>query len=446
MDTSASPHIYLTSDLPPLRGRIKERPEDFLVEEQPLYQPGGSGEHIYLMVEKRNLSTLSAARILATHFGVHLNAVGFAGLKDKRAITRQTFSIYAPGKKPEDFPSLRYDSMQVLWADLHANKLRKGHLAGNRFSIKIRGIDMSRATVAAKALAALERLGVPNRIGDQRFGYTKRNHLVGRGVVLGDWQGAIDALLSPRQTHESFQDTQDAARRFYAQGDYQRALESFSFHSRTERRVLAALVRGERPQKAIGAIERPELEFYLSAFQSAVFNDVLERRLNAGTLAVLSEGDVATKHENRAMFAVAPADLTPELLDRLAKQQVSPTGPMWAEGMMRASGATDATEIDALARLGVTPELLAAFEQRRPNRLAGARRPLRVSLTDPDVEGGIDEHGHYVRLAFDLPRGAYATEVLREIMKPELAPASVATASPDRKDDDAEESDESSLW
>jgi len=436
--SSGSPlHTYLTADLPALGGRIKVRPEDFLVEEQPLYQPVGSGEHIYLMIEKRNLSTLSAARILAKHFGVHLNAVGFAGLKDKRAITRQVFSIYAPGRKPEDFPMLRYDSMSVLWTDLHANKLRKGHLAGNRFSIKVRDVDMSKAPLAARALARLEKSGVPNRIGDQRFGYTKRNHLVGRGIVLADWQGVLDALLLPRQAHEMFFDTQDAARQWYAGGDFQRALEAFSFHSRTERRVLAALARGERLQKAVGAIERPELEFYLSAFQSAAFNEVLDRRLRAGTLAELHEGDVAMKHENRAMFSVGPADLTPELRERLARQEVSPTGPMWAMGMMRATGETDAIELAALASLGVTLEILAAFEQRRPNRLAGARRPLRVQLTDPDVEGGIDEHGHYVRLAFDLPRGAFATEVLREIMKPEHAPG----APPSARDEDDEENE-----
>ncbi len=437
-DAPQPSHAYLTGDLRPLGGVIKARPEDFLVEEQPLYQPAGSGEHIYLFIEKRNLSTLSAARILAKHFGVHLSAVGFAGLKDKRAITRQVFSIHAPGKKPEDFPMLRYDSMSVLWADLHANKLRKGHLAGNRFSIKVREVDMSAAPIAARALAALAKSGVPNRFGDQRFGYTRRNHFIGRGIVLADWQSTLDAILLPRQAHESFVDTQDDARQWYAKGDLQRALEAFSFHSRTERRVLAALARGEQPQKAVGAIERPELEFYLSAFQSAVFNDVLDRRLHAGTLAHLRVGDVAMKHENRAMFLVGEADSTPELDARLARQEVSPTGPMWAAGMMRAAGTTDAEELAALERLGVTPEKLTEFEQRRPNRLAGARRPLRVPLTDPDVEGGIDEHGHYVRLAFDLPRGAFATEVLREIMKPELAPGG-AERSIEPSDDDAED-------
>src|SRR3954469_15654714 len=123
-DPHVTPALYLTADLPPLGGWIKERPEDFLVDEQPAYQPCGEGEHLYLFVEKRGLSTLRAARILAQHFVVHERAVGHAGLKDKRAVTRQVFSVHIPGKRLENFPELRHERMGVLWADYHTNKLR----------------------------------------------------------------------------------------------------------------------------------------------------------------------------------------------------------------------------------------------------------------------------------------------------------------------------------
>lgn len=409
--------MYLTAAIPGIGGRIKERPEDFLVEEQPLYQPSGQGEHIYLLIEKNNLSTLSAARILAKHFGVHLNGVGFAGLKDKKAVTRQVFSVHTPGKKPEDFPMLQHPALSVQWVDLHDNKLRKGHLIGNRFSIRIRGVEMTRALVAQRALAILEKSGVPNRFGEQRFGFTGRNHLVGRALVLSKPEDAIEEILAPRRAHETFEDAQEPARRLYAEGKYSEALQAFGYASRTERRILANLARGEKPKRALFGIERPELEFYLSAFQSAVFNDVLDRRMAAGMLDQLVEGDVACKEPNRAMFAVTAADLTDELRERLGRLEVSPTGPMWSADMMRAAGATDAAEVEALGRMGVTVPDLAAFGERRPNRMAGARRPMRVKLEYPDVEGGLDEHGSYVRVAFDLPRGAFATEVLREIMK-----------------------------
>lgn len=417
-DPHIIPALYLTADLPAIGGKIKERPEDFLVEEQPLYQPSGQGEHIYLFVQKRNLSTLRAARILAQHFGVHASAVGHAGLKDKVALTRQVFSVHVPGKKPEDFPALRHERLDVLWVDLHANKLRPGHLLGNRFSIKIRGVDMTKALAASKALTALEKSGVPNRFGEQRFGYTQRNHLIGRALILGDAAGVLEALLAPAG---DMPDGQVEARKLYLAGEYKAALEAFFRESRTERRVLGVLMRGGTAQKAVREIERREEEFFLSAFQSAVFNRVLDDRLRAGLLGALREGDLAMKEENRAVFRVAAETLGPDLEGRLARFEISPSGPMWGPEMMRAEGAADQAEVAALLSMGVSPQQLAAFADRRKGRLTGARRPLRVRLTDPDVEGGIDEHGHYIRVAFDLPRGAFATSVLREIMKPELA-------------------------
>jgi tRNA pseudouridine13 synthase len=418
------PHLiparYLTADLPPIGGRIKERPEDFLVDEQPLYQPVGEGEHIYLLVEKRNLSTLHAARILASHFNVDVGAIGHAGLKDRVAITRQVFSIHTPGKKPEDFPMLQHERMGILWTDLHTNKLRPGHLAGNRFSIKIRGVDMTKALVVSKALAHLEATGVPNRVGEQRFGYTQRNHLVGRALIQGDAAAALDAMLGPK---EDMHDTQAEARRLYREGRYAEAQQAFSRDSRTERRILGALMRGRTAVQALYALDRTEEEFFLAAFQSAIFNAVLDDRLVEGTMGGLKEGDLAFKHDNRAVFLVRPEDLGPALEERAARFDISPSGPMWGPEMMRAAGAVDAAEVAALEAAGVTVADLERFDHRRKKRLTGARRPLRVRLTDPDVEGGIDEHGHYVRVAFDLPRGAFATTVLREIMKPELAGA-----------------------
>jgi tRNA pseudouridine13 synthase len=408
-----TPPPLLTSDVPGTGGIFRQRPEDFLVEEQPLYQPSGQGEHIYLFLEKRGVSTMRAARILASHFGVHVTAVGFAGLKDKNAITRQVFSIHVPGKKPEDFPMLQHDRMAVLWVDLHANKLRRGHLATNRFSIKIRNVDMSKAVLAAKVIARLEKQGLPNRIGEQRFGYLQRNHLIGRAMLLGDHQGLLDALLAP---HEYLPDSQIEARRAYARGDFATALQLFYRESRTERRVTGELSRGRAPGKAVKAIERNETEFFLTAFQSAVFNAVLDERLRAGTLGTLMPGDVAFKHDNRACFDVTES--TPDLVDRLATLAISPSGPMWGAEMKRASGEPGRIEVEALQATGVTIEIIAAFQERRHNRLTGERRPLRVPLLFPDVEGGIDEHGHYIRLAFDLPRGAFATSVLQEVMKP----------------------------
>ncbi|MFM9997087.1 MAG: tRNA pseudouridine(13) synthase TruD [Phycisphaerales bacterium] len=416
LGTHVVPVSPLTADLPGVGGRLRERPEDFFVEEQPLYTPCGDGEHVYLFVERRNLSTLDVARRLARHFGVRDSAVGFAGLKDKRAVTRQVFSIHTPGKALEDFPSIRDERLTVLWADRHANKLRRGHLAGNRFSIRIRGVEPTKVLVARATLDRLARVGVPNRIGEQRFGYMGRNHLIGRAIVIADWRAALDALLSP---DPAVHDGQRDARELYARGEFDDARRAFAPASRTERRVLDALARGATPERAVRAIDRMEAGFFLTAFQSAVFNAVLDRRIAAGALGTLAAGDVAMKHVNRAPFTVCEETLAePGFAERLARFEISPSGPMWGVSMLRASGPTNDTEIAALHAFGVS-EADVTQTERRSLPLPGERRPLRVPLTDPDVEGGMDEHGPYVRVAFDLPRGAFATTVLREIMKPQ---------------------------
>ncbi|HVZ93814.1 MAG TPA: tRNA pseudouridine(13) synthase TruD, partial [Phycisphaerales bacterium] len=156
------------------------------------------------------------------------------------------------------------------------------------------------------------------------------------------------------------------------------------------------------------------------AFQSAVFNSVLTRRLGAGTFGALAEGDLAMKHDNGAVFAVDRAVLdTPTTPGRLARLEISPSGPMWGPRMTLAQGEAARVEHEELARTGVTMDHLAKAMDRKGEGLGGARRAMRVPLGLPEVEGGADEHGEYVRCAFELPPGAFATVVMREVMKTE---------------------------
>lgn len=414
--THVSPRRYLTRDIPGIGGVIRQRPEDFLVEEIPLYDPCGEGEHIYMLVEKREMSTLQLVQIVAAHFGVRRDAVGYAGLKDKHAITRQVISVHVPGKKPEDFPSFTHPKLGVVWTDLHANKLRRGHLRGNRFSIRVRGVQATAALPADRVLRSLQTHGVPNRLGEQRFGHYQNNHLIGRAILLGDWRGALDELLGPKPGVE---DASSAARAAYALGHFEEALRLTSPSNRAETVALSHLAGGRLPEQAMRAIDRAAVEFFLNGFQSAVFNALLDERLERGELATLTPGDVAFKHDNHAMFAVdestaAAADTT----DRLRSLSISPTGAMWGPAMMRASGRVDEAEIAALARAGVTLDQLQSSVAVQRGLVEGTRRAFRVPVIDPEVEGGVDEHGSYVRCAFELPRGAFATVVLREIMKP----------------------------
>src|SRR5580704_10011206 len=129
------------SPLPP--GRIKESPEDFVVEEIPAYAASGAGEHVFVRFTKRNWTTLDAVRAIARGLGCDPRAAGFAGMKDKNAVTTQTLSLQTPrGASPDDLArralELSLDGITIREASPHQNKLKPGHLTGNRFTINVR--------------------------------------------------------------------------------------------------------------------------------------------------------------------------------------------------------------------------------------------------------------------------------------------------------------------
>jgi tRNA pseudouridine13 synthase len=451
--TGARPTTYLTQGVPGIGGVIKQRPEDFLVEEIPAYEPIGSGEHIYLFIEKRNLATLHAVRILADHFGVKPDAIGFAGLKDKLAVTRQLFSVHTPGKKPTDFPALDHPQLTVHWVDLHANKLRRGHLVGNRFVIRVRDVEPIKAVHALKAMRRLEKLGLPNRVGAQRFGTLGRNHLLGLALIRADRPAALKELLGlPRDDAGGLLHCPPSQLRFrecFEMGDYAQALAACPRALVAEKRVLSSLVRGGSPSAAIRSLGRAEESFAVAAWQSAVFNQVLDDRLSSGTLAALEPGDLAFKHDNGAVFAVGESGSTEvdeqrEITERLGALAISPTGPMWGPSMTRASGAVDERELSAMIASGLGLEDLARL--RRIDGAEGQRRPLRVPVTHSDLEAGVDEHGPYIRCTFELPRGAFATSLMDELMKPSPATQPAPVDRGPRTDErrDADESLETS--
>jgi len=411
----ASSGGLVTGELPGIGGRLRERPSDFLVDELPLYEPCGEGEHLYVCVQKELLTTNDAARLLARHYGVRERDVGFAGRKDKHAITRQVFSVHLAGKTGQALPEFSHERMVVLWTDWHTNKLRLGHLAGNRFSIRVRGVDFTRARAAGLALRALEQRGAANLAGEQRFGMRGNNAHLARLDVAGDARGLVDALLAP---DERFPRMQEEARAAYARGEMHEALMLWPREMRVERGVLRALSEGRGVEEAARAIDATQRRFWVSALQSEVFNGVVAERLRTGLFDALVEGDVARKRVNGAMFAVdAETAASEELKERARTFEVDATGPMWGPRMMRAGGAIDAMEREALSRSGMTLEALSAHAERLGQGVAGERRAVRVPVKDVDVEGGTDEHGHYVKCAFELPAGAFATVVMREVMK-----------------------------
>ena len=417
---------YLTTDLPGIGGVIKQRHEDFLVEEQPLYEPVGQGEHLYLFVEKQGLTTHDVIKKLAKAFRVRKSAIGHAGLKDKHAITRQHFSVHLP-KADEEEAFLahleKYKFLRVLWSARHANKLRRGHHGGNRFVIRIRNVEPTSVLTAKPILDRLAHTGIPNFLGEQRFGYRQNSHLLGQHLLRGEDQCFLDEMLG-RPCDQDL-DTLAQGRRAYVQGDYALALEHWPRNLPYDRQALDALRQGKSAPQAVQSIDANQRHFLLSAMQSAIFNTALNMRLEQGLFDRLIPGDLAWKHEGRAVFAVdqATAELENQPDGRVGQMAVSPSGPLWGPDMIRAQGDIDALECEALRQHNLSVEQITA-----PTALnfTGNRRPGRVALTDPDLAGGVDEHGPYVRVSFELPRGAFATIALREIMKVADEPESVS--------------------
>jgi tRNA pseudouridine13 synthase len=384
---------YLTSDIPGIGGIIKERPSDFVVEEVPLYEPAGDGEHLYLFIEKQRRTTSDVVRRIANAFRVRQGDVGYAGMKDKHAVTRQHFSIYLPDRSYDDrgIEQLGHAGLQVIWARRHANKLRRGHLAGNRFVIHVRQVEPDAALRAKRVVDQLCRLGVPNYLGRQRFGNRQDNHHIGRLLLLGQWSEAIDLLLGqprdddPPHVHE--------AREAYTRGDFAGALERWPRNMRTERCVLDGLRQGRDARRAARMIDLNQRRFFVSGMQSAIFNHLLERRIRENTFDQLVDGDIPFEYDDH---------------------DPSPTGPMWGVQMRRAGGVVDQWELESLHAFDINESDLVGNDVADAR---GSRRALRTFIHDAQLSGGADEHGPYVRLAMRLDRGCFATVVLDEIMK-----------------------------
>ena len=156
--------------------------EDFIVTELPLQLPSGEGEHIWLDIEKNGANTAFVAQQLAEAASVQERDVGYAGLKDRYAITRQWFSIYLPKGEAPDLTLLQHPEFKVLSQSRHLKKLRPGDLQGNRFRIVLRDVTGDRSTIEAN-LKAVASHGAPNYFGAQRFGFEGGNVEQGRAML-----------------------------------------------------------------------------------------------------------------------------------------------------------------------------------------------------------------------------------------------------------------------
>lgn len=392
---------FLTASLAGTAGRIGETAADFFVEEIPLYQPCGQGEHLYLTVEKQGLTTFDLLNQAAAALGVRERDLGYAGLKDARAVTRQTISI--PSARIEAGLALDIPGVTVLAAGLHTNKLRPGHLAGNLFRIRLRDTAAAAVERAEAILGVLHDRGVPNRFGRQRFGLLGNSHRIGRALLQNDFATAVEEIIGDpdKIEHPGWRRAASA----YHDGDYGQAIAFFPRHCRNERQLLERISNGSTPEKAVLAMPRKLLRLYLSACQSALFDQIVRLRLDG--LGTLWPGDMAYKHANGASFIVADPAVEQARADHF---EISPSAPLYGYKVRLAEEQAGQLERSLLAREQLQLE---DFRLGKGLSMEGTRRPLRVPLIEPRVAAEPDG----IQVSFQLPKGSFATAVLHEIMK-----------------------------
>lgn len=369
--------------------RLLPGAEHFIVREDPAYEPTGSGEHLYLHLEKEGHTTDTLALALAKVFRVKTHSVGYAGRKDRHAITRQWFSVHTPA----DLEESRLQDLlppggrcTVLAVSRHRNKLRLGHLRGNRFDLGIVGLgedDLRRRC------ADLHHHGLINRFGAQRFGHGQATLRMVFPWDQGDWEGVVSIVLG----------------RSWRDGD---AVD----HPRLggpEGRLLGFLRRGLPAERAVHATGENLRQLVASAGQSAIFNAVVEARRAAGLLHRPVAGEIATIPSG-AGFVVATEDEA-DVQRRAAPGvlQAFATGPLPGASMRCGDEASIAREL-AWSAPATVP--WSVFDRGRPLESPGERRPIIVPLRDPPIVTAAADH---LRLHLALPAGAYASQALEQM-------------------------------
>jgi tRNA pseudouridine13 synthase len=335
---------FITADLPGIGGEIKAEPAHFVVEEIPLYEPVGEGEHVYVCLTCEGWTTRALQERLVDLFGLREVDVGCAGLKDKHARATQTFSLLLRDVDEATVARRIEEALpvEVVWARRHRNKLRRGHLLGNRFRIVVLDPEAEAMARAGAIAQAVQAHGLPNFYGVQRFGISGENAKRGHEILLG---------------------------------------------------------RGPR--------KRWLRRFLLSAYQAALFNAWLTERMRRGWFERVLTGDIAKKTDTGGLFEVEDAEVE---FPRFQRGEITYTGPIYGARMRWASSEPGELERTVLEAAGVTTEML------RQARLDGSRRPARLLLSDLCIEPRPDG----LLFTFSLPKGTYATTVLREFMKTEV--------------------------
>jgi tRNA pseudouridine13 synthase len=338
---------------------FKQTPRDFVVEEIPLYEFSGEGEHLILFVRKKNLSTTEMVGIFARYLGIKNKEIGYAGLKDKHAMTKQYISLH---KKYEGMlENFTHDNIKIISKTYHNNKIRIGHLKANRFFIKVKKVNPTSAIKIDEALKNITKFGMPNFFGYQRFGNDGDNHIIGEKIAKGEARER-----NPRVKKLLIN-----------------AYQSHLFNLWLSRRLEIS--------RLINNFEVAELEPILN-----MPNDEVSRLKTQKHPFKLISGDIMEHYPNGRLFEF---EGSVDDVNRFEQREISPTGLLCGKKVKIASEIARTIEKDFDDEINAD----------------GARRYAWVF--PENIEGRFKPIEAQYEMNFTLPKGSYATVLIEEVAK-----------------------------
>ena len=338
---------------------FKQTPRDFVVEEIPLYEFSGEGEHLVLFVRKKNLSTLELVSAIAKYLGIKNKEIGYAGLKDKHAMTKQYISVHK--KHEEAMESFSHENVKILSKTYHNNKVRIGHLKGNRFFIKLKKVNPTSAQKIEEALKNIANFGMPNFYGYQRFGNDGDNHVLGEKIAKGEKKERNPKIKK------------------FLISAYQSHLFNLWLSRRLEINTL------------IESFKTTELETLLNI--SSLEIDKLKKQSHPFKLI---SGDIMQHYPHGRLFDF---DGSEDDIKRFETRDISPTGLLCGKKTKIASDTARTIEKEFDDMINAD----------------GARRYAWVFPSE--IEGRFKEVEAQYEMNFTLPKGSYATVLIEEIAK-----------------------------
>ncbi|MEE9150911.1 MAG: tRNA pseudouridine(13) synthase TruD [Thermoplasmata archaeon] len=405
-------------------GKLRKSAEDFVVEE--VSSPPSKdedGEYTIARIKAKNWETNRLIRRLSRRLGISRKKIGFAGTKDKRAITTQLISI----KKPmEDVKEIRMKDFEVLEAYTSRQGLCLGDLIGNRFDILIGDIEYPESEaedLVHETLGQLEVLGgFPNFFGHQRFGTVRPiTHVVGQRLIEGDFKGAVLAYLGNPVEIEGPKAVE--ARRAIEEGrSFSEALAIFPKYLGFEKAMLNHLIKNEDDYiGALTALPKNLSTMFIHAYQSYLFNRILSQRIEKGLLSTEPLiGDIVLPVDTNGLPEHKKwIDVTKDNIEKIKKRV--------AEGKAFISSIVPGAEVKlAGGEQGEIERMVIEEEEVKPKDFIipqmrelsskGTRRALVSHVKDFSCEIGYEG----IKMRFELMKGCYATALLREFMKNDI--------------------------